>query len=161
PRRGDRDKRAQSHRDGIDRPDVQRRDADPGAYAVAGSRRCRGEASQPGRDRKHEQDIARPAWTGPRLGILARARGLSGERLGRVLINRPRPILSNDVRCCTNSGRKADIDLGPLRAKSGLMQRNNCAMNLANKGEAETTWLTSIALGRRSNISRSARRSDI
>jgi len=40
-------------------------------------------------------------------------------RLGRVLINRPRPILSNDVRYCTNSGRKANIDLGSLRAIIG------------------------------------------
>ena len=52
PRRGDRDKRTQSHRDGVDRVDVQRRDADPGAHPVAGPRRCRGEASQPGRDRE-------------------------------------------------------------------------------------------------------------
>ena len=59
---------------------VQRRDADPGAHAVAGPRRCRGEASQPCRDREHEQDIARAAGTRPRLGILARARGLPGKR---------------------------------------------------------------------------------
>ena len=50
-RRGDRDERAQGDGDGVDRADVQRRDADPGAHAFARPRRCRGEASEPRRDR--------------------------------------------------------------------------------------------------------------
>lgn len=50
---------------------------------------------------------------------LSHARELGYAALGRVLINRPRPIFSNDVRYCTNSGIKADINLGPLCAKSG------------------------------------------
>jgi len=30
-------------------------------------------------------------------------------------------LLSNDVRYCTNSGRKADIDLGPAASKRTLL----------------------------------------
>jgi ribulose-5-phosphate 4-epimerase/fuculose-1-phosphate aldolase len=65
--------------DGIDRADVQRADADPGAHAVTGPWRCRGEASEPCRDRSHEQDSARPARRRPRMGILAGACRFSAE----------------------------------------------------------------------------------
>jgi hypothetical protein len=45
-----------------------------------------------------------------------------------MLPNKPRGVprvndrlLSNDVRYCTNSGRKADIDLGPAASKRTLL----------------------------------------
>jgi hypothetical protein len=39
--------------------------------------------------------------------------------MGRVLINRHGLVDPTDVRLASNNGRKADIDLGPFRAKNG------------------------------------------